>query len=141
MKIFLDTNVLLDILAPERPSHEESLLLLRLARERKIELQVSTQSLTDTAFILTRNDEDFTIFTEMVKWMLNHVNIDGIDAFHLRDALDGYSGDFEDDLQYAFAQDNACDIIITNDRKFIQRKTPGDIQMMTPEEFIGRMKR
>ena len=140
MKALLDTNILLDILIQERASHEISLLILRLAKGRHINLQVSTQSLTDTEYILSRNNQDFTIFADMVKWMLNHVDVDGPDAFHLRDAIDGYSGDFEDDLQYAYAMNNACDVIITNDQKFIQRKTPGDIKMMTPEEFVGRMR-
>ena len=112
--------------------------VLQLARKRLLEIQVSTQSLTDTQYILSQKKTDFTAFAEMAKWMLNHVNIDGPDSFHIRDALEGYTGDFEDDLQYAFALDNACDIIITNDQDFIQRKTPGEILMMTPEEFIAR---
>ena len=138
MKAFLDTNILLDILVAERPSHDLSMRVLQLARKRLLEIQVSTQSLTDTQYILSQKKTDFTAFAEMAKWMLNHVNIDGPDSFHIRDALEGYTGDFEDDLQYAFALDNACDIIITNDQDFIQRKTPGEILMMTPEEFIAR---
>ena len=140
MKAFLDTNVLLDILIPERPSHDRSLMFLRLAKERQLELQVSTQSLTDTELIIARNKNSFGVFSEMVRWMLNHINVDGPDSFHIRDAIEAYTGDFEDDLHYAYALDNACDVIITNDRKFIQRKTPGDILMMTPEEFVGKMR-
>lgn len=141
MKAFLDTNILLDILIPERPAHEESLLVLRLAKERKLELQVSTQSLTDTEYILARDRNSFPVFTEMVRWMLNHAIVDGPDSFHLRDALEGYTGDFEDDLHYAFAWDHACDVILTNDHGFIRRKNSGAILMMTPEEFVGKMRR
>ena len=140
MKAFLDTNVLLDILIPERPSHHRSLLVLRLAKEHQIELQVSTQSLTDVQYILVKDRNSFPVFSEMVRWMLNHVNVDGPDSFQLRDAIEGYTGKFEDDLHYAYALDNACDIILTNDRQFIQRKTSGDILMMTPEEFVERMR-
>ena len=140
MKAFLDTNILLDILVPGRPSHDSSLKILQLAREHHFELQVSTQSLTDTQYILSQKKKDFSVFDGMVRWMLNHLNIDGPDSFHLRDALDHYTGDFEDDLQYAYALDNACDVIITGDRAFIERKTPGEILMMTPEEFVARMR-
>lgn len=83
------------------PHTDRSLMVLRLAKERQLELQVSTQSLTDTEFIIARNKNSFAVFSEMVLWMLNH---------------------------------------ITDDRKFIQRKTPGDILMMTPEEFVGKMR-
>ena len=138
MKACLDTNVLLDILIPKRPAHEDSLLVLRLAKERQIELQVSTQSLTDTQYILVKERNSFPVFSEMVRWMLNHINVDGPDSFQLRDAIEGHTGDFEDDLHYAYALDNACDVIITGDRKFIERKKSGDILMMTPEEFVGK---
>ena len=140
MKAFLDTNVLLDILIPERPFHDRSLLILRLAKVRQIELQVSTQSLTDAQYILVKDKNSFPVFSEMVRWMLDHVNVDGPDSFQLRDAIEGYTGDFEDDLHYAYALDKACDVIITNDRKFIHRKESGDILMMTPEEFVARMR-
>ena len=140
MKAFLDTNVLLDILIPERPFHDRSLLILRLAKVRQIELQVSTQSLTDAQYILVKDKNSFPVFSEMVRWMLDHVNVDGPDSFQLRDAIEGYTGDFEDDLHYAYALDKACDVIITSNRQFIHRKESGDILMMTPEEFVAKMR-
>ena len=140
MKLLLDTNILLDILQEKRPSHQASFLILEGAKKHLYEVQISTQSITDAMYIAIKNGIPFDALSNLSYWMLNHVNVDGPDAFHLRDALDGYSGDFEDDLQYAYALNNDCDFIITNDRKFIQRKTPGDIKMMTPEEFVGRMR-
>ena len=71
--------------------------------------------------------------------LFNYINVSYIDPFEIRDALLSRDTDIEDNAQYAHALSEACDIIITNDRKFIQRKTPGEILMMTPEEFVGKM--
>ncbi|MBR0053423.1 MAG: PIN domain-containing protein [Bacteroidales bacterium] len=141
MKLFLDTNILLDILQGKRPSHQTSSLILEGAKKQLYEVQISIQSIADVTYIAIRNGIPFDAVSRLSSWMLDHVNVDGPDSFHLRDAIEGHTGDFEDDLHYAYAQDNACDIIITGDRQFIQRKTPGDILMMTPEEFVGRMTR
>jgi predicted nucleic acid-binding protein len=140
MKAFIDTNVLLDILLPNRPSHNASRLVLQAAKMHLLDIQISTQSLTDTEYILSRNGIDFKVFADLTYWLLNNVSVDGPNSLQLRDALTAHSGDFEDDFQYAFAEDCDCDILITGDRKFIQRKTPGDILMMTPEEFVARMR-
>ena len=71
--------------------------------------------------------------------IFNYVNVSHIDLSEIREALLSPDTDVEDNAQYAHALSEACDVIITNDRKFIQRKTPGEILMMTPEEFVGKM--
>ena len=143
IKVFIDTNVLVDFFMEERIPHDCALRIFSAARAHQFEAVITTQSILDAAYVATRHRSgvDSDGFKNALLNMLNFINISYIDIFEIRDALLSPVPDIEDSAQYAHADAVACNIIITGDRKFIQRKTPGDILMMTPEEFVGRMTR
>ena len=142
IKALIDTNVLLDHFIRSRDPQGYSTLILTAARTHRIEAVITIQSILDAAYFATeKNGVGLDHFKKTLLSMINYINISSIDLFEIKDALLSPDTDIENNAQYAHALSEACDIIITNDRKFIQRKTPGDIQMMTPEEFVGRMKR
>ena len=142
VKAFIDTNVLLDLFVEGRDPRGHASTILAAVRAHKIEAVITAQSILDAAYVaLDRQGVRFDQFKNTLLGMFNYVNISYIDSFDIRDALLSEDPDIEDNAQYAHAYSEACDIIITGDRQFIQRKTPGDILMMTPEEFVGRMTR
>lgn len=141
IKAFIDTNVLLDHFIEKRDPNGYSRTIFAAVRSHKIEAVVTIQSILDAAYVATdRLGVKMDQFKNTLLGMLNYVNISYIDSFDIRDALLSEEPDIEDNAQYSHAYSEACDVIITNDRKFIQRKTPGDILMMTPEEFVGKMR-
>ena len=142
IKAFIDTNVLVDLFTKERPSHVCAVNIFYAARTHRFEAALTTQSILDAAYITIGRKSSFSPehFRESILDMLHFINISHIDTFEIRDALLAPDADIEDNAQYAHAMSEACDVIITGDREFIQRKTPGDILMMTPEEFVARMR-
>ena len=48
MKVYLDTNILMDLLFSTRPHHEDAEFIFEMAKQRLIEAFVSTQSIIDT---------------------------------------------------------------------------------------------
>ena len=140
IKALIDTNVLLDHFVGNRDPEGYSGLILAAARSHKIEAVITSQSILDAAYVATGNrGAGLDCFKKTMLSIFNYVNVSHIDLFEIREALLSPDTDVEDNAQYAHALSEACDVIITNDRKFIQRKTPGEILMMTPEEFVGKM--
>ena len=142
IKALIDTNVLLDHFVANRDPKGYSALILTAARLHRIEAVITSQSILDAAYVaMGTHGVGLDCFKKTMLSIFNYVNISQIDLFEIKDAFLSPDADIEDNAQYAHAVSEACDVIITNDRKFIQRKTPGDIKMMTPEEFVGRMSR
>jgi predicted nucleic acid-binding protein len=141
IKAFLDTNVLIDVLSPNpRPNSKASFIIFQAIRSGKIEGALSTQSILDSAYILSRTP-GFSLakFAESVSQMYNFVNIYSIDIFSIKSALRHPTGDFEDDVLLAFADSTSCDLIITGDKEFCTRpKWEGyrNMPCKTPSEFV-----
>ena len=140
IKALIDTNVLLDHFVGNRDPEGYSGLILAAARSHKIEAVITSQSILDAAYVATGSrGTGLDCFKKTMLSIFNYVNVSHIDLSEIREALLSPDTDVEDNAQYVHALSEACDVIITNDRKFIQRKTPGEILMMTPEEFVGKM--
>lgn len=141
IKAFIDTNVLLDQFVEDRDPNGYARTIFAAVRAHKIEAVITIQSILDAAYVaMNRQGVKLNQFKNTLLGMFNYINISCIDSFDIRDALLSEEPDIEDNAQYAHAVSEACDIILTNDRKFIQRKASGDILMMTPEEFVGKMR-
>lgn len=57
MKLFLDTNVLLDILMDSRPSHLESAVILGLGEKGAAQIVITTQSIVDAVYVFTQKEK------------------------------------------------------------------------------------
>ena len=142
-KVFLDTNVLLDVFLQNRAYSRSSKIILRAIREYLLEGVITVQSLVDANYVLSKNgmvsQEDF--FRE-VRHLMSFVNVEELGIFDVEEAISHPTGDFEDDLQFARARDGFCDYIITGDRQFQHRyqNHPSGIAICTPEEFVALMK-
>ena len=142
-RAFLDTNVLLDVLCtPKRPSAEASAVIFQAVRSGIFEGFITTQSILDAAYILSRQGGSFDreAFGQCILSMMNYLNINAIHLFDIRDAVLHGDGDLEDDAQFAHAEALACDAIITSDRGFRSRKGTDGILFFTPETFVARLR-
>lgn len=142
-RAFLDTNVLLDVLSTsERPSSEASEQIFEAIRSGIFEGFITTQSIIDAAYILSRQRSRFDreAFGQCIISMMNYLNINAIHPFDIRDAVFHGKGDLEDDSLFAHAEALGCDAIITSDRKFRQQKEASGMLFFTPEAFLARLR-
>ena len=141
MKVFLDTNILMDWYQKDRPGNALAMAIISASGENTYNLVVSTQSIIDSAYSLRKTGVTYEAFADMLGILRSRVRIVGIDEIDLLWAMDHYSGDFEDDVLYARAQARACDAIVTNDRKFRKKYEGKDrrIRFFTPEELLAEM--
>ena len=137
-KVFLDSNVLLDMFVESRASESADLIFAAI-KSHMLEAQVSTQSLVDIEYISHRMGVQFVEFEAFARKVFDVVNVSQLDLFHLEWALDHPTGDFEDDAQIRNAYDGACDFFITRDEKMFGRKDCAPMTVISPADFVAAM--
>jgi len=131
-KIFLDTNIILDLLASRIPFYTEAAELFSLADKKKLILSISSLCLADTHYILSRQNPEMEVRKILRKFKVL-VNVLALDDKITDLALNSEFRDFEDAIQYYTAIENDQELIITrNQSDFKESKIP----IMTAGEFI-----
>ncbi len=131
-KLFLDTNIILDLLAYRMPFYTEAAELFSLADKKKIDLYISSLSLADIHYIMARQNPTMEVSNVLRKFKVL-VNILPLENKVLDLMLNSDFSDFEDAIQYFIAIENDLDLIITrNQPDFKLSKIP----VMTAREFI-----
>lgn len=132
-KIFIDTNIVIDLLSRREPFFEEAASLFSLADKKQIELTVSSLTIANTSYALLRQMDSNNAKSILRKLRLI-VNILPLDDKIIGLALnDNTFSDFEDGLKYFTAIENGQELIITRNLKdFKNSKLP----TMTAKQFI-----
>lgn len=142
IKIFFDTNILMDVLMEDRPMTEISNKIFQTVLSNKAEGVLVAQSFVDASYMyLRKNPGGYDKFRDFVAKLCNFFNIHYIDTFAINYACNHPTGDFEDDAMYHVAKLSFCDVIVTSDKLFKERHQGEDpnIQIMTPEEFVAKI--
>lgn len=132
-KVFVDTNIVIDLLSKREPFYEESAGLFSLADQKIIEIYISSLSITNTSYTLLQQTNPKKA-KEILRKLRLIVKVLALDNKIIGLALNDDSfSDFEDGLQYYTAIENDMDLIITRNLKdFKASKLP----VMTALQFI-----
>lgn len=139
-KVFLDTNILLDVLCGSRPSSEASLRIFQAIRFGLLEGSLTTQSILDASYILSRTAQvPAEVFGKKILSLMQFINIESIHCLELKEALLRHGEDLEDDAQFAHARFEGCDAVISSDRRLRERRGSPQLPVYSPEEFLAKM--
>ncbi len=136
MKLFWDTNVMLDFLGERDPFYISAAKIATLADKREIKIIASALSYATISYFLTKYEglektkdklRKFKIISEICE----------LDELIIEKGLNSDFSDFEDSLQYFSALRTDCDIIITRNGKDFKKS---QIPVMTPDEFLNSIK-
>jgi predicted nucleic acid-binding protein len=136
-KLFVDTNIVIDLLTKREPFYEDAAKLFSLADKNKIKLSLSTLTFANTNYILQKTNSVSTT-REILRRFKILISILTIDDKIIDLALnDNAFIDFEDAIQYYSAIENNQEMIITRNLKdFTSSKLP----VMSASEFIKTIK-
>ncbi|MCT7506226.1 PIN domain-containing protein [Aliarcobacter cryaerophilus] len=130
MKIFVDTNIFLDLILKREKFHDA--LLIFNAIEKKlfegIILDITILNIDYIAKKQVKNIKDF------IKIINSSFSIVGISNEMISKALEIENNDFEDTLQYFGAKSADCEYVITNDKSFYK----ADLKTISSSEFIEK---
>ncbi len=131
-KLFVDTDVILDLLGQRIPHFHFSAVLFTFAEMKKLELYTSPLILANTFYILRKqlgNDEAKKALRKLR--ILLHI-IDSSEAV-VDKALNSDFSDFEDAIQYYTALEHGISVILTRNLRDYKNAS---VIVQTPEAFL-----
>lgn len=117
---FLDTNIIIDLLDPLRPFHDESTRLFNLLDQGNFKAYYSESVVTTTAYVI-RKDYPKNKICEIVNSLNRRVILLPCTARNVNDAAGKLPPDFEDGLLYEIALHHQLDYFITSNTKDFKR--------------------
>ena len=132
-RLFLDTNVLLDILL-ERPGYQAALKLLQAGSGGRVSLCTSVLSMANIAYVL-RKTLNPGLLTPTLKQLSSLLEVLPMDSGQLDNALLLSGPDFEDVLQAVCAVQGGCAQLITRNPKHFNIQ-PGLLPGWTPPRIL-----
>lgn len=134
MKIFIDTNILLDSLLRRYPFYKESDNVIDKCLTEKIQIFIAAHSVTNSFYIMRKVYSE-SQRREMLTEMCGLFGIVDIDKDKITSALKNDSfKDFEDCLQSECALACGASYIITrNTKDFLKSR----VKAITPEDFLS----
>lgn len=134
VNIFLDTNVVLDLLGKREPFYEDAKLFLNLHSNGLARLQIAESSLGKLYFLAFNLYKlDYSEFTMSEFIIVCDILSAGKEVIYK--SLNSNFKDKEDALQYYTALVNGCDFLITRDKNDF--KYAKEIPVLTPKEFFA----
>lgn len=133
MKVLLDTNVLIDVVANRKPWVDDALVLFELANQKRIVLVAADYSFINIAYItrkLFQKDELYTLLSDLREY----VDVIEMGELVIDEAIRSQWNDMEDCTQYWAAKREKVDYIITrNEKDFIHSEIP----VLSPSRFLA----
>ena len=115
-KVFVDTDVILDLFIRREPHHSEALRLFTHLKRSKTKTCTSPIVVANTYYILaTLKDKRYAI--DRIKKLRALITIAAVDETMIDAALAAPYKDFEDSIQLQCAKMNEVDTIITRNTK------------------------
>ena len=133
MNVFVDTNILLDVLARREPFYAESAQVWTLAETGRVAGFTSTLSLPNL-FYLVRQSEGPKAARKALSILRDIFHLVPLDAQIVNQAIDAEIKDFEDAIQFFSAIRAGASSLITRNPKDFPRR---DVAIQTPVEFLA----
>ena len=131
-KIFVDTNIVLDLLSKRIKYLPETQILFTLAAQNKIQLYVSTLTFANVHYIMAHQMkiQDARKKLRQLKSLVHPV---AFDERILELTLEGSFKDYEDSIQYYSALSCAADILLTRNKKDFKSS---DLPVLNAKEYL-----
>jgi len=131
-RLFIDTNVMMDLLGERAPHYDAIAKIATLADKRKVKMVVSALSYPTVYYLLTKFESSDKVKEKLRKFKIISETSDLDDQIIEKGLASGFS-DFEDALQYYCALKADCNVIISRNAKDFREYA---IPVMSGEEFL-----
>jgi len=133
-RLFIDTNVMLDLLGEREPFYNSAAILATLADKGKVEIFVSALSFSTVFYILSKYESTGKIIEKFRKFRVISKTADLTNKI-IDKALTSDFTDFEDAMQYFSAIEKDCNLLISRNVKDFKM---ADIPVLTPDEYLSK---
>ncbi|MBO4985590.1 MAG: PIN domain-containing protein [Bacteroides sp.] len=133
MKLFLDTNVVVDFCARREPFFQDAATIIDMGYRKEVELIISALTFVNVAYVLRKVMSQEMVLTKLFS-LMEICQVSPIDGEALKAAARSGSKDFEDAVQYFSAINRYADIIITRDASGFKEF---NIPVQSPSVFLA----
>jgi len=133
VRVLLDINVLLDVLADREPFAEASGAVLSLVEREQLEGWIAAHSVT-TLFYLLGRELGRTKARRVIRKLLGLLEVAAVEEEVLADALDLPIADYEDAVQAACASVIDAQYLVTRNTKDFRKS---DVPALAPTELLA----
>ena len=135
MKLFLDTNVLIDFIMERLPFYPAAATIVSYAVEGMVAISTSSMSVVTAKFIcVDRCKMPLDLFRKKIDFLRDHLEVCSVNADDVYHAYDAQWKDFEDGVQYYAALRCGVDGIVTRNVKDFEEE---ERQVLSPDEACG----
>lgn len=131
-KIFVDTNIVIDLLQKRQEFYVEAQELFTLADRKKVKLYISALTIANTHYVLSRHFNSNNARKILAKFKVL-VTVLAIDDKVIELALASDFNDFEDAIQYYCAIENGAQFILTRNKKDFKDSA---IPVLSAKEYL-----
>lgn len=136
IKVFLDTNILVDLIADRKPFSKYAVEIFTKAEENKIQLFASSHSIATTHYVLKKYLVEKNL-REVLFNLLDYLTVIPVDIDVIKKGLRSKHRDFEDSIQILCASTvEAIHCIVTRNVKDFKGS---ELLVMTPDEFCMKI--
>lgn len=133
-KVFIDTNVLLDLLLERQPWVLQASILFSMADRKEIELLCCSLSFATATYLMQRLKYERKEIITKLSIAKSLCTVTTVDANVIDRTLQSDFVDLEDAMQYYSALASNAEVIITRNEKDF---AAANILVQNPIEFIG----
>lgn len=133
-RLFIDTNIVIDLLQKREEFFNEAQELFTLADKKQVKLFISSLTIANTHFLLSKHYNANDARKILAKFKIL-VEVLALDDKIIELALTSDLKDFEDAIQYYTAIENNAEIIITRNKKDFKKQ---NIPILTAKEYLSR---
>lgn len=134
MRILIDTNVVLDLLARRDPFAQAAARLFQQIQQEKIEGYIAAHAIPTIDYILRRELPPQQRRKALIR-LLSRIQVAAVDQQVIQEALVSDFKDFEDAVTHAAAVAVKAECVITRDPKCFVNST---IPILDPEVFLAQ---
>ncbi|MEW6654608.1 MAG: PIN domain-containing protein [Bacteroidota bacterium] len=131
-KLFVDSDIILDLLAEREPHYIHAARLFTLINQNKMIAYTSPLIFANLHYLLKKQTTN-SVALKSLRKLKTLINILPIDERVIEQSLNSEFTDFEDAIQYYTAVNNSITLIITRNKIDYKRSK---IDVLTAEEFL-----
>jgi predicted nucleic acid-binding protein len=137
IRLFVDTNIMLDLLGERAPFYDAIAKIATLADTGEVSLIVSALSYSIVFYLLLKYEGKDKVREKLRKFKIIS-ELAAVDAIVIEKSLNSAFANFENSLQYFCALKAECDVLLTrNQRDFKESSIP----VLSAEEYLMSIKK
>ena len=132
-KVFVDTDIIYDLLAKRNPFYLSAARLFTLADEGKVQIFISVLSLANIHYLISKQ-QSADEANQILRKFKVLVHVTPLNEKIIDLALNSEFEDFEDAIQYFSALQNDIEVLLTRNLKDYKK---AQITVLTAQDFIN----